>query len=69
MYRELLGEMAKKGVSRRQLAESIGMSEKTLFNKLNGRTDFTWNEVNKIRNVINPAITLEELFKTTGRTS
>lgn len=64
MYRELLGEMVKKGVSRKILAEKMGITEKTLFNKLTGKTEFTWSEVKIIRNLVSPEKTLEELFKT-----
>jgi len=66
MYRELLGEMVKKGVSKKVLAEKIGVTEKTLFNKLNGKTDFTWSEVKTIRKIVSPEIPLEELFKSTN---
>jgi putative transcriptional regulator len=63
MYRELLGEMVKKSITKKQLAKNIGVSEKTLFNKLNGKTDFTWNEVKKIRKIVSPSSSLEELFQ------
>lgn len=63
MYRELLGEMVKKGLTKKRLAEKLGVTEKTLFNKLNGKTDFTWNEVKKIRNIVSPTSSLEKLFE------
>ncbi|PRR77648.1 hypothetical protein CLLI_22120 [Clostridium liquoris] len=63
MYRELLGEIVKKGLNRKKLAEKIGVSEKTLRNKLNGKTDFTWSEVKKIRDIVAPEYTLEKLFE------
>ena len=65
MYRELLGEIVKRGLSKKELAKEIGITEKTLFNKLNGKSDFTWSEIKKIRNIVAPNISLEELFKTT----
>lgn len=64
MYRELLGEIVKKGLTKKELAKGIGISEKTLFNKLNGNSDFTWSEVKEIRNIVAPDIPLEKLFET-----
>lgn len=66
MYRELIGEIAKSGLTKKQLAKEIGVTEKTLSNKLTGKTDFTWSEVLRIRSVIDPmaSLTLEHLFKT-----
>ena len=63
MYRELLGEMVKKGLTKKRLAEKLGVTEKTLFNKLNGKTDFTWNEVKRIRSIVSPTSSLEKLFE------
>lgn len=62
MYRELVGEMAKKEITKKQLAKDVGMSEKTFHNKLRGRTDFTWSEVKKIRDIVAPTESLERLF-------
>lgn len=63
MYRELLGEMFKKGLNKNDLAKEIGVAEKTLRNKLKGKTDFTWSEVKKIRDIVAPNYTIEELFE------
>lgn len=63
MYRVLRGEMVKAGLSVAKLAEKIGVAEKTLRNKLNGETDFTFPEAKTIRNQVNPKMSLEELFK------
>lgn len=63
MYRELLGEMVKHGITRKMLADKLGITSKTLFNKINGKTDFTWEEVKKIRSIVAPTKTLDELFK------
>ena len=63
MYRELLGEMTKKGLTRIQLAEELGMSEKSLRNKINGKTDFKWSEVKRIRDIVAPTASIELLFQ------
>lgn len=64
MYSFLRGEMIKAGISILSLSEKIGVSEKTLRNKLKGETDFTWPEATAIRGIVNPSMTMEELFVT-----
>lgn len=56
--------MVKAGLTIYQLADMIGISEKSLRNKLNGITEFTWKEVILIRNIVAPTMSLEDLFKT-----
>lgn len=65
MYLELLGELIKKGITKKSLAKQIGITEKTLFNKLNGKTDFTFSEIKKIRDIVAPGYSLDKLFETT----
>lgn len=62
MYRTLKGEIIKKGLSIKYIAKSIGISERTLRNKINGLTDFTWVEVCKIQSLFFPQISKDELF-------
>lgn len=64
MYRVLKGEMVKADVNIRELAFKIGITERSLRNKINGVTAFTWNEVLEIRKIVSPSMSLEELFKT-----
>lgn len=64
MYRVLRGEMVKAGISISCLASQIGVTDKTLRNKLNEETDFTWNEARAIRRIVNPKMRIENLFKT-----
>lgn len=56
--------MVKSNIPVSNLARQIGVAEKTLRNKLNGKTDFTWQEALKIRKIVNPKMELEELFQT-----
>ena len=63
MFRTLRGEMVKAGLSVSQLASKVNISEKSLRNKLNGVTEFTWNEVLEIRKIVSPNMQLEDLFK------
>ena len=54
--------MVKKGLTISRLAEKIGVSEKTLRNKIHGDTDFTWPEVRTIHRLVNPNMSKDELF-------
>ncbi len=62
MYSFLRGEMIKAGITVLSLSKKIGVSEKTLRNKLKGNTDFTWLEALNIRNIVNPQMEIEKLF-------
>lgn len=64
MYSFLRGEMFKAGIGITLLAKKIGVSEKTIRNKLNGETDFTWTEALAIRKIVNPEMAIETLFRT-----
>lgn len=64
MYSYLRGEMIRAGISVVSLAKEIGVSEKTLRNKLKGETDFTWLEATAIRKIVSPGKSMEELFQT-----
>lgn len=63
MYRVLRGEMVKADISIHELAFKVGITERSLRNKINGVTAFTWNEVLEIRKIVSPDMQLEELFK------
>ena len=63
MYQYLINEIKKSNIKISKLAIRIGMTEKTLRNKLNGKTEFSWPEVLQIRNIVAPEVTLEELFQ------
>lgn len=63
MYRVLRGEMVKKGITISKLARQLNVTEKTLRNKINGKTEFLWSEVLEIRKIVSPDVSLEELFK------
>lgn len=63
MYSFLRGEMFKARVSILALSREIGVSEKTLRNKLKGNTDFTWPEAKAIRKIVSPGMPMEDLFR------
>ena len=62
MYSFLRGEMIRNQISITALAGQIGVTEKTLRNKLGGETDFTWSEALAIREIVNPDMSIETLF-------
>lgn len=64
MYRNLLGIMAMKGVTRRKLAEMAKMPYSTLLDKLSGRTSFTLDEAMSIKALLGTTATLEDIFFT-----
>lgn len=50
---ELLGEMARAGLTQRELALRIGMSKNTLNSRINGKSFFDTEEIDKICAVLN----------------
>ena len=47
MFDNLRTALQKKGISVKRYAEVLGIGEKTVQNKLTGRTDFTYPEFRK----------------------
>lgn len=66
MYPNLNAEMARLGITRKELAQKINMAEATLSFKMNGKTKFTFDEILKIKEMLGVDIPLEELFKKVG---
>lgn len=62
LYPVLAGEIAKRGIKKTAIAESIGVSDKAFRNKMNGTSTFTWPEVKKINHQFFPDLTPDELF-------
>ena len=48
MFNNLLAEMARNRINQTQLAEVLHVSQKTVSNKLKGKSEFTLSELNKI---------------------
>lgn len=64
MHRVLKAEIVKCGITIAQIAQAIGISEKSMRNKINGETDFTFPEAQAIRNTLKSPLSLDDLFKT-----
>lgn len=66
-YPNLASEIAKRGIKKKVIAESIGICGKSLWNKMCGRVPFTYPEVETIRKRFFPDLTLDFLFDTNDR--
>jgi len=62
--KNLLAEMARYGVSNNDIQSLLSCADKTVRNKLNGVTEFSFGEAMKIRDTFFPGIRLEYLFST-----
>lgn len=63
MYPNLEAEMARRKVTRAELAEMLHMTPTTLGNKLNGKSDISLPECLAIKSALNLSMTVDELFK------
>ena len=55
-------EMKQKGVSRKDVAELLGLTYRTIHSRFNGASDWTFPECVKVRNKYFPGKVLEWLF-------
>ena len=63
-YANLEAEITRKGLSKKEIAETLGVRLATVYNKLKGKCPFTLDEAFKIRNKHFPDFALEYLFYT-----
>ena len=63
VYPELIGGLAKQSITKSKVAETLGITPRTLYSKLSGDTDFTLSEANTIRRSFFPDMRQEELFR------
>ena len=61
MFNNLKAEMARFEVSKKELAKKLSISEWTLNRKLNGLSQFTLEEMSKIKEIFNDS-TITYLF-------
>lgn len=66
MYPNLNAEIARHGIKTKDIVKVLGISEKSVRNKLNGKTQFTIPEALKIRNKLFPKMTVDLLFSENG---
>lgn len=63
MYRNLLAEMARRGISKKDLANFLDMRYPTVVDKTNGKSRFYLDEAFKIRDRFFPDCEIEYLFQ------
>ena len=62
MLSNLIAEMARKNISNSDIASCIDCTERTVRNKIDETTAFTYSEAIKIRNTFFPNLETEYLF-------
>lgn len=65
MLRNLKAEMTRKDINAEVIAKTLGVTERTVRNKIDGATGFSFFETLKIREKHFPDLTLEYLFEKT----
>lgn len=65
-YPNFIGEMAKRGIKKKDIAKALGVSYKTFYSRFKGESSFTLAEVETIRHSFFPDLTLEYLFAHTN---
>lgn len=61
-YPNLRAEMARFGFEQKDLGRIVGVTKKTISDKINGKRDFTLGEIKKIRKECFPECSLDYLF-------
>lgn len=62
MFRNLKAEMARKALLSKDIATTLNIAEKSITNKMTGKTEFTRKEMLKIRGTFFPWCTMDYLF-------
>lgn len=63
MYRNLEAELARRGMTKTQIAKELGITLGTLSLKLSGKYKLTLPEAIKIKKILNVDLPIEYLFK------
>ena len=64
MFQNIEIELLKRKMTRKQLADEIGISESALRNKIKGRAEFSFSEIKKILEIFND-LSWDYLFEQT----
>lgn len=62
MYKNIEAEIARNDLTRKEIAETLGLSISTVSLKLNGKASITLNEAIKLKKLLKTNMPLEELF-------
>lgn len=63
VFNNLRAELARNNINAKELAEILNLSQKTVYNKLKGKSEFTLSEILKVQEML-PDSSLEYLFET-----
>lgn len=66
MYRNLEAEMAREGISRKDVSKCLGLRYATVIDKMKGRTQFSIFEAFKLKDQYFPCLSIEYLFEQTN---
>lgn len=61
----LEGKIAERGLLKKNIADTLNISQRAFSNKLNGKSDFTWREVVAMQSAYFSDVTKEELMSRT----
>lgn len=64
MYSNMQNLMDSKGITHAIMGELIGCSSKTVYNKINEKTEWTLGEITRIKTFLFPEYDLDYLLKT-----
>lgn len=64
MYKNLLAEMAREGITKKDIADYMQMRYCTVLDKINGKYSFKVDEAFKIKKKFFPMLTIDYLFAT-----
>ena len=56
-------EIKRRGIQKQEIAGVLGLSVKALYNKMTGRTEFTWREVCTLQARFFPDMEKDELMR------
>lgn len=65
MFKNLRQALADRNMTMKAYADFLGVTEKTLQNKMNGVTEFTYDEVDRTARFIFPQYKISYLFERT----
>ena len=66
MYGNLSSELRRKNIAKKVIADMLGCTEKTINNKMSGKTDFTISEAFMIHKNLLPEFDMDYIFASTA---
>lgn len=62
MYKRIESQLVLNGISKKELAEQVGIAYNTLLAKMRGEREFTLKEAREIKQILHSEEPIEELF-------